>query len=216
MKFILGRKLKMTQFFGTDGQAQPVTLVEAGPCWVIQVKTKDKDGYSAVQVGLGGIKDGRLKNAQQGHLNKAVVQNPQTKNLKYLREFRLENPEFKVGDEIKADIFKEGDKVKVSGLSKGKGFAGVVKRHGFGGGPKTHGQKHSLRAPGSIGATFPERVPKGRRMAGRMGYEQVTTRRLKIIKADAASNILAILGAVPGRPGTLVAIQSDDRRSLNK
>jgi large subunit ribosomal protein L3 len=212
MKFILGKKLKMTQLFGTAGQAQPVTLVEAGPCWVTQLKTADKDSYAAVQIGFGTKKDKQMKRAQAGHFKKAAAQNPQVKNLKYLKEFRTEDSGLELGKEIRADIFKEGDKVKVSGLSKGKGFAGVVKRHGFGGGPKTHGQKHSLRAPGSIGATFPERVPKGRRMAGRMGFEQTTTRGLKIVRVDADNNVLAILGAIPGRPGTLVVVQNDDRQ----
>jgi len=133
------------------------------------------------------------------------------KNLKYLREVRIASPEVKVGDEIKADVFGEGDRVKIAGVSKGKGFAGVVKRHHFGGGPKSHGQKDRLRAPGSIGATFPERVPKGRRMAGRMGNERNTIRGLQVFKIDADKNILAIKGAVPGHRGTILEIRMDER-----
>lgn len=207
MKFILGKKLEMTQLYDEQGKAYPVTLVEAGPCYVTQVKTAEKDGYVAVQIGCGQTKDRKVKRPRKGHLKAAQEKNGNIKNLKFLKEFRVENTEFNSGDEIKADIFKEGDTVRVSGISKGKGFAGVVKRHGFGGGPKTHGQKHSLRKPGSIGATFPERVPKGRRMAGRMGADRVTVEGLKIVKVDAENNILAILGAVPGPKGALLEIK---------
>jgi len=199
MKFILGKKLESAQIFGQEGKIIPVTLVFAGPCFVTQIKNKEKDGYEGVQIGFGAKKDKKMNKPQRGHLG----ENP---NLKYLREFRAENSEMKLGDEIKVDIFKEGDKVKVSGISKGKGFQGVVKRHGFSGGPKSHGQKHSLRAPGSIGATFPERVPKGRRMAGRMGGERVTVKNLEIVKVDVEENILAIKGAVPGNRGTILEI----------
>ncbi len=198
----------MTQIFDAEGRAVPVTLVQAGPCFVTQVKSKDaQDGYSAVQIGFGEIK--HINKPKEGHLSKIKDQKSNIKNFgKYLREFRIENSELKLGDEIKADIFKEGDKIKVIGISKGKGFAGVVKRHGFKGGPASHGQKHRLRAPGSIGATFPERVIKGMRMAGRMGGEQVTVEGLKIAKVDAENNILAIKGAVPGNRGQLLEIMS--------
>lgn len=199
MKFILGKKLESAQIFGQEGKMIPVTLVLAGPCFVTQIKDKEKDGYNAIQIGFQEKKEKKTNKPERGHLGK----NP---NLRYLREFRAENPEIKLGDEIKADIFKEGDEVKVSGISKGKGFQGVVKRHGFGGGPKSHGQKHRLRAPGSIGATFPERVPKGRRMAGRMGGERVTVKNLEIIKVDVSENIIAIKGAVPGNRGTILEI----------
>lgn len=191
----------MTQVFDKEGRAIPVTLVQAGPCFVTQKKTLAKDEYEAVQIGFGEIKEKKLTKAQRGHLVKAGQG-----NLKFLSEFRVENSDLELGSEIKADIFQEGDLVKVVGTSKGKGFAGVVKRHHFAGGPATHGQKHSLRAPGSIGSTFPERVPKGRRMAGRMGGERSTVHGLKIIKVDAENNILAILGAVPGIRGTLLEI----------
>ena len=224
MKFILGKKIEMTQIFDKEGQVIPVTLVEAGPCWVTQIKTKAKDGYSAAQIGFGEKKEKRMKKPQRGHLKKCQMSNVpglaklvplsgtngagKCQNLRWLREFRVENQDMNLGDEIKADVFKEGDEIKVSGLSKGKGFAGVVRRHGFRGGPASHGQKHSLRAPGSIGATFPERVPKGRKMGGRMGYERVTQLGLKIAQVDAENNIIAIKGAVPGRRGTLLEIQS--------
>jgi len=213
MKFILAKKLEMSQIFDGEGNVIPVTLVQAGPCFVTQIKNEDKDKYSSVQIGFDEAK--RINKPRAGHLKKTNI----SKNLKFLKEFRLDNSkqktdnseeksEFKIGDEIKADIFKEGDAVKVSGLTIGRGFQGVVKRHGFKGGPASHGQKHSLRRPGSIGATFPERVPKGRRMAGRMGHERVTVRNLKIAKVDAENNIIAIKGAVPGKRGTLLEISS--------
>lgn len=194
----------MTQIFDGQGNAIPVTLVQAGPCFVTQEKSLEKDGYRAVQIGFGQKKEKKTAKAQQGRAKKAGLDFiPQ-----YWREFECEQ-EMKPGTQIKADVFEEGDSVKVSGLSKGKGFAGVVKRHHFGGAPATHGQKHSLRQPGSIGATFPERVPKGRRMAGRMGFEQITVEGLKVVKVDADNNILAIKGAVPGKRGTLLAIVSE-------
>jgi len=216
MKFILAKKIGMSQLFDAQGNVVPVTLVQAGPCLVTQVKTKDsKDGYQAVQIAFGETK--HINKPKNGHLAKVFTQNGvegkseklEVKSFgRYLKEFRTENPELKLGDEIKADLFVEGDDVKVSGLSIGRGFQGVVKRHGFGGAPKSHGTKHALRQPGSIGATFPERVPKGRRMAGRMGHERVTIRGLKIAKVDAENNMIAIKGAVPGKRGTLLEIQS--------
>jgi large subunit ribosomal protein L3 len=206
-KFILGKKINMTQLFDKKGQAVPVTFVQAGPCFITQKKTEDKDGYESLQIGFG---EAKIKKPQRGHLKKSQAINEKCQNLKYLREFRVKNSELELGQEIKADIFSEGDLVKVIGTSKGKGFAGVVKRHHFGGGPATHGQKHSLRAPGSIGATFPERVPKGRRMGGRMGGVRVTAEGLKIFKIDADNNILAITGAIPGIRGALVEIISEE------
>jgi len=204
MKFILGTKLGMSQVFDEKGKTIPVTLIEAGPCFITQIKSKEKDGYEAVQIGFGKAK--HIKKPQAGHLKKLKIKNKKLKTIKYLREFRVEKPEFNLGDEIRANIFKEGEIVKVSGISKGKGFAGVVKRHGFRGGPKSHGQKHQHRAPGSIGSSFPERVRKGTRMAGRMGSQRVTVRNLEIVKVDPENNILAIKGAVPGRKGTLLEI----------
>ena len=207
MKFILGKKISSSQIFNEKGNVIPVTLVQAEPCFVAQVKNSQKDGYESVQIGLRKTK--KANKAQKGHLQKAKEANSNVSGAAFLREFKTEKDQsFNIGDEIKVDIFKEGEIVKVTGISKGKGFQGVVKRHGFGGGPKSHGQKHRLRAPGSIGATFPERVPKGRRMAGRMGAEQVTVRGLEIVKIDSAANILAIKGAVPGNKGTLLKIIS--------
>ncbi|OGZ34188.1 MAG: 50S ribosomal protein L3 [Candidatus Portnoybacteria bacterium RBG_19FT_COMBO_36_7] len=201
MKFILAKKLEMSQIFDEKGNVVPVTLVEAGPCFVTQVRNAEKDKYSAIQLSFGKTK--HINRPKAGHLKKAGIE-----NAKWIKEFRVEKPEFEVGAQIKADVFQAGDAVKVSGLTIGRGFTGVVKRHGFKGGPKTHGQKHSLRKPGSIGSTFPERVPKGKRMAGRYGGERVTVRNLKIAKVDAENNILAIKGAVPGKRGTLLEISS--------
>ena len=201
-KFILGVKQKMTQIFGENGIVMPVTLIKAGPAIVTQIKTKEKDGYEAAQIGFGERNLKNIKKPQKGHLKKA-----QSLGIKYLKEFRVEKPGFKLGDEITVDVFKEGDKVRVSGGSKGKGFQGVVKRHGFHGGSRTHGQKHSEREPGSIGATGPQRVFKGRRMPGRMGFTRVTVKNLKVVKIDKKNNLLAVSGAIPGRFGTLLEIR---------
>jgi len=200
MKFILGKKLGMTQIFNKQGQVVPVTLIEAGPCPVVQVRTKEKDGYSAVQIGFEEIKDKKVKKPQKGHFKKANLEN----GFRYLREFP--SGDLKIGDKINVSIFQEGEIVKVSGISKGKGFQGVVKRHGFSGFPASHGTKHGLRAPGSIGSSFPERVWKGRKMAGRMGSDRITTAGLKIVQIDKENNILAIKGAISGKKGTLLEI----------
>lgn len=197
MKFILGQKIGMSQVFTDKGKVVPVTLVEAGPCVVTQIKTREKDGYQAVQIGFGEVR--KLTKPLAGHL----------KDLgkpRYLREFEDEIKNFKVGQKIDVSVFKEGDKVKVSGISKAKGFTGVVKRHGFKGSPATHGTKHTLRAPGSIGSAFPEKVFKGMKMAGRMGGGRITVTGLKIAKIDKENNLLAIGGAVPGKKGTLLEI----------
>jgi large subunit ribosomal protein L3 len=198
MKFILGKKIGMTQIFDKEGNQIPVTLVEAGPCKVLQIKTKENDGYSAIQLGFLPKKK-NIKKTEKG------------KEFRYIREARVENVEnYKVGQEIDVSIFKEGERVKVSGVSKGKGFAGVVKRWGFAGRPKTHGTKHELRAPGSIGSATPPRVVKGRKMAGRTGGERVTIRNLEIVKVDKENNLLAIKGALPGAKGGLIEIYSKD------
>lgn len=189
----------MTQIF-KDNLVVPVTVLQVGPCFVAQIKTKDKDGYEAWQIGFG--ERGKMNKPQKGHLKDLG-------GLKNLKEFKSQgeklNKEFSVGDKIEVSWFSEGDKVKVSAASKGKGFAGVVKRHGFAGGPKTHGQKHQHRAPGSIGGGFPERVVKGRRMAGRMGNDRVTIQS-KVVDLDSDKNLLLIKGAVPGRKGALVSV----------
>jgi large subunit ribosomal protein L3 len=197
---IIGKKLGMTQVYGEDGIVRAVTAVEAGPCTVVQVKTIDKEGYNAVQFGFGGAK--HIKSPQRGHL-KGLGQ------FRYLREFRVDDTEnIKVGDRIDVSLFKEGDIIDVIGISKGKGFAGVVKRHGFAGGPKTHGQSDRHRHPGSIGSTtYPGRVWKGLRMAGRMGGERVTVRNLEVYKSDIERNLLLVKGAVPGNRNGLILIR---------
>jgi large subunit ribosomal protein L3 len=182
MKFILGKKLKMTQMFDDNGRVYPGTLVVAEPNVISQLKIQDKDGYTAVQIALG----------------------------KQKREFLVDSKDYKKDDKIDVSVFNEGDKITVSGISKGKGFQGVVKRHGFHGGPRTHGQKHSEREPGSIGATGPQRVFKGKKMAGRMGGDRVTVKNLQILKVDKESNQLLISGAIPGRKGTLLEIRTQD------
>ena len=197
MKFILGLKLGMSQIFDEKGNQIPVTLIEAGPCEVSQIKTKEKDGYEAVQIGFIP-RTKRIKKTEKG------------KEFKYLREFRLLKPEtynLKPDDKIDTSIFEVGDIVKISGVSKGKGFAGVVKRWGFHGRPATHGTKHEERTPGSTGSSQPSRVVKGKKMAGHMGVERVTVKNLKIVKIDKENNLLAVRGAIPGRKGTLLEIR---------
>lgn len=196
---IIGRKIGMGQVFSQDGRAEALTAIEAGPCVVTQVKTKDKEGYDAAQLGFGEAK--RLKSPQKGHLKKLG-------QFKHLQEFRLDAGDVKVGDKIDVSLFKEGDLVDISGVSKGKGFAGVVKRYHFAGGPKTHGQSDRHRAPGSIGATTsPGRVLKGKRMAGHMGNRRVTARHLQVYKADPERNLLLVRGAVPGGKNGLLLIK---------
>lgn len=206
MKFLLGKKLGMTQVFKED-KVIPVTLIESGSNFVTQVKSKDIDGYDSIQLGFGIKKEKNIKKPQIGHLKKFENLKFTDQNLRWLREFRVDTTELKLGDEIKPDIFTSGDKVNIIAVSKGKGFQGVVKRHGFSGGPKSHGQKDRLRAPGSIGTSFPEHVIKGKKMAGRMGGDRVTVKNLEIIEVDSENNLIALKGAVPGRRGTLVMIQ---------
>jgi large subunit ribosomal protein L3 len=197
---IIGKKLGMTQIFKENGKAEAVTAIVAGPCTVIQVKTKDKEGYNAVQLGFGEAK--RLNSPQKGHL-KGLGQ------FKYLREFRVSDSEaIEVGETVDVSLFKTGDRVDITGVSKGKGFAGVVKRHHFAGGPKTHGQSDRHRAPGSIGATTsPGRVFKGTRMAGHMGDSRVTVRHLEVFQADPDRNLLLVKGALPGGRNGLLLIR---------
>jgi len=194
-KFILGKKIEMTQIFKENGEIIPVTLVKAGPCQVVQIKTKEKDGYDAVQIGFEKIqKPKKIKKTMKG------------KEFRYLREFKGAQG-LKVGDQIDVSIFQEGDKVKVSGISKGKGFQGAVKRWGFSGRGASHGVKHEARTLGSVGSSFPQRVAKGRKMPGRTGFRRVTVKNLEIVKIDKENNILAIKGAVPGGRGTLLEIR---------
>jgi large subunit ribosomal protein L3 len=201
---IIGRKLGMTQVFRDNGEAEAVTVVAAGPCTVVQVKTGAKDGYSAAQLGFGETK--KLKSTQKGHLKELG-------NFRYLREFRLaDTEEVKVGDRVDVSLFQSGDLVDIAGVSKGKGFAGVVKRYNFAGGPKTHGQSDRHRAPGSIGASAsPGRVLKGRHMPGHMGNERVTVRNLEVIQTDTERNMLLVRGAVPGSKNGLLLIKKSKK-----
>lgn len=188
----------MSRRFAEDGKSIPVTIIEAGPVVITQVKEERKDGYSAVQVGYQEKK--KLTKPLAGHLKGL-------KNFRYLREFRLKQEDaFKRGDEISLGVFKKGDLVDVTGVSKGLGFQGVVKRHGFHGSPASHGHKDQLRMPGSIGSAFPEHVVKGKRMAGRMGNEKVTAKSLEIIEVNPEKNILAVKGALPGSRNSLLLI----------
>ena len=202
MKFILGRKLNMTQIFTDGGEAVPVTAVSVRQNVVTQVRTTDKDGYEALQIGEGSRNPGRISKPQKGHFKDLGA-------FAAVSEFRIASPTLKVGDKMELSQFALGDIVAVSAISKGKGFQGVVKRHGFGGGPRSHGQKHSEREAGSIGGGLRTRVPVGMRMAGRMGSDRITVRNLKIVHIDPTESILYISGAVPGRRGTLVEIVAE-------
>ena len=196
MSGILGKKIGMTSVFDDHGQMIPCTIIEAGPCYVTQIKTRDKDGYDAIQLGYDEIKERLINKPTRGHLKRGGV-----KPVRLLSEFRSFNgSQLKLGQEVKVDLFHQGDVVDVTGRSKGRGFQGVVKRHHFAGvGMATHGQSDRVRAPGSIGASsYPSRVLKGMRMAGRMGGEQVTVKNLKVVKVIADSNILIVKGSVPG------------------
>jgi large subunit ribosomal protein L3 len=200
MKFILGQKIGMTQIFDASGKIIPVTLIEAGPCEVLQLKNGKKDGYCALQVGFEKIE-------KQNRIKKPQAKKP-FKFVKEIRETEEEIKNFELGKKIDVAIFKEGDEVKISGISKGKGFQGVMKRHGFHGRASvSHGTKHELRTPGSTGSSVPEHINKGRRMAGHMGAERVSVKNLKIEKIDLENNLIAVKGAVPGRRGTLLEIR---------
>ncbi len=198
MKFILGKKLNMTQIFDESGKVTPVTLIEADPCTVTQVKTDKTDGYTAVQ--LGSFTKKKINKPEKGHFKDFG-------QFAVLKEFKaLDAGNYNVGDKVDISVFSEGEKVNVTGISKGKGFQGVVKRHGFAGGPGSHGQKHTLRSPGSIGAGGVQKVFKGVRMAGRMGSDRILVKGLKVVKVDTENNILAVSGAVPGRKGTVLEV----------
>ena len=203
MRGLIGKKIGMTQVFNESGSLIPVTIVEAGPCVVTQVKTISTDGYDAVQIGYSDLKDKHSNKAQSGHFSKANA-----KAKRYLAEFQpVSNYDYKTGQEFGVSLFKEGELVSVSGTSKGKGFSGVMKRHGFGGGPKTHGQREHPRSPGSIGqASDPSRVFKGMKMAGQYGNKKVSTRNLEIVSVVKQSNQLLIKGAVPGANNGIIYI----------
>lgn len=198
MKFILGKKIEMSQMFDQNGNIVPVTLIEAGPCYVLQKKTKEKEGYDALQLGF-------IKIEKKNKIGKSM----RGKEYRYIKECPNSNDQTpkNVGDQVNVSEFVEGDKVTVAGISKGKGFQGGVKRHGFHGRNETHGMKHERRTIGSIGQRFPQHVIKGRKMPGRMGGDRVTVKNLKIEKIDAENNILALRGAIPGHRGTLLEIR---------
>lgn len=210
MKGIIGKKVGMTQIFGEDGQAIPVTVIQAGPCYVTQIRTAEKEGYTAVQLGfeeLSPKRNGasRLNKPKQGHLKRNGMNLP---DLRYLREFRTKDVDVEEGQRLTADVFSQGDRIDVVGASKGRGTAGTVKRHNFNRQKKTHGQSDRERAPGSIGATStPGRVLKGTRMAGRMGNERVTVQNLEVVVVDAEKNLLAVRGSVPGSKGGILLIK---------
>jgi large subunit ribosomal protein L3 len=204
MAALLGRKLGMTQVFSEDGRVERVTVVEAGPCHVTGIRTVDRDGYEAVQLAFGAVKEKRLTRAERGHLAKADAP-----PLRRVAEFRGEAGELTVGETVGVDVFEKGDTVKVSGTSKGKGFQGTVKRHNFSRGPVTHGS-HNVRAPGSIGASAtPSRVFKGIRGPGQMGNKRVTQRGLEVVDVRPEENLLLLRGSVPGPRGQIVEIRSD-------
>mgnify|MGYP000958556228 CR=1 FL=1 len=201
-KAILGKKIGMTQVFTEEGHLIPVTIVEAGPCTIVQVKNTEKDGYNAVQLGFGDVKERRVNKPTKGHFDKANVP-----YKRYLKEFRLEGSNYEIGQEIKADIFTPGEKVDISGISKGKGFAGVIKRWNQARGPMSHGSKFHRRPGAMAMSATPARVLKGKKLPGQMGHKLVTVQNLEIVKVDAENNLLLIKGAVPGPKNTLLSIK---------
>ena len=203
-KAIVGKKLGMTQLFDANGKVVPVTVIEAGPCVISQKKTVENDGYEAIQVGFGDMKASKVNKPMKGHFAKADAA-----PKKVIREFRLENTaDYNVGDIIKADVFAEGDKVDVTGTSKGKGYAGVIKRWNFGRLKETHGTGPVHRHGGSLGVIDPARVFKGKKMAGHLGAERVTVQNLDVVKIDAENNIIAVKGAIPGPKGGIVVLKN--------
>ena len=203
-KGLIGKKIGMTQIFNEEGKVIPVTVIEAGPCVVSQVKTEETDGYNSIQLGFGAIKESKVNKPERGHFTKANIA-----PARYLREFRVDSIEdVKVGDELKADIFMAGDKIDIQGTSKGKGFQGVIKRHGQHRGPMGHGSMYHRR-PGSMGSTStPGRVFKGKKLPGHMGAETVTIQNLEVIKVDLDKNIILVKGSVPGVKGSILKIKS--------
>lgn len=204
MEGIVGKKIGMTRVFNQEGQAIAVTVIEAGPCPVVQVKTKEREGYNAIQLGFGEKRKKLFTQPLLGHFTRAKVE-----PKRILKEMRTENSDkFKTGQELKVDLFSVGEKVSVTGISKGLGFQGVVRRYKFRGGPKTHGQSDRLRAPGSIGgSSYPSRVFKGQRMPGRMGGEKLTIKNLEVVGVDAEKNLLLLKGAVPGKRNSYLTIR---------
>ncbi len=204
MKFILGTKEQMTQFFNEDGVVVPATIISVPQAAVTQIKSVETDGYNAIQIASGKRKEKNINKAQRGHFGDKG-------NFRFAKEFRLKNDEIselQVGDTLDASVFEAGDIVAVSGISKGKGFQGPVKRHGFSGAPTSHGHRHDTRRAGSIGATGPQRVFKGTRMAGRMGSDRITVKNLEVVAVDAKNGQLLVKGALPGKRGTLLEVVS--------
>ncbi len=212
-KAIIGKKVGMTQIFDESGKVVPVTVIEAGPCVVVQKKTAEKEGYASVQLGYGEVTDKHLSKPEKGHLTKAGVS-----NCKVLKEFRLENCDsMNVGDEVKANVFAEGDKIDVTGISKGKGYAGVIKRHGAQRTPTTHGGGPVHRHAGSMGSgTDPSRIFKGKIGAGHMGDEQVTVQNLDVVKVDPELNMIVVRGAIPGPKGGIVYLKDTVKTLIEK
>ena len=200
LRGFLGKKIGMSQVFRDNGELVPVTVIQAGPCAITQIKSEDTDGYNAVQIGFGATK--KLNKPERGHLKNSEP-------VKHLREVKADNlQDYSVGQQISVDIFDVGEKIDIIGTTKGRGFAGSMKRHGFGGGPRTHGQSDRSRAPGSIGGgTTPGKVYKGMKMAGHMGNEQVTVKNLEIVQIDQDRNLLVVKGGVPGAPNGLLVIR---------
>lgn len=210
MEGIIGKKVGMTQLFGAEGELIPTTVIEAGPCPIVQIKTVEKEGYNALQLAFGQKRSSLFNKPIAGHYEKAKVE-----PRRVLKEFRLDklDKKYKPGLEIKVDLFSVGERVDITGISKGLGFQGGVRRHKFSGGPKTHGQSDRLRAPGSVGASsYPSRTYKGQRMAGRMGNEKVTVSNLKVIEVDVEKNLLVVRGAVPGKKNSVLMIEKTRRR----
>ncbi len=203
MSGLLGKKIGMTRIFDDTGSVVPVTVIKAGPCYVTQIRSKETDGYNAVQLGFEPKKEKNIPRPLQGHFKKANVP-----TLRYLSEVPVLNAEeVKIGDQLKVDMFNPGDKVKIAGRSKGRGFTGVIKRHGFSGGQRTHGQSDRFRAPGSIGqSSFPSKVFKGQKMAGRSGNQRNTVRGLQVIRVDTDNHLLFVKGAIPGARNSFVEI----------
>ncbi len=209
-KGIIGKKVGMTQIFDENGLVIPVTVIEAGPCVVAQVKTVETDGYDAIQLGFGEVKAKRVNKPSMGHFAKSKLE-----AKKHLREFRLDDvANFKVGDEVKADIFQEGEKVDIQGITKGKGFQGVIKRHGQSRGPMGHGSMYHRR-PGSMGSTStPGRVFKGKKLPGHMGQETVTIQNLDVVKVDMDKNVILVKGSVPGCKGAILKIKTATKANV--
>ena len=203
MKAIIGKKIGMTQIFDENGYVIPVTAIEAGPCVVAQVKSEDTDGYNAIQLGFGEVKDKHINKPEKGHFAKSKLT-----SKKHLREFRVDSIDVKVGDEVKADVFTAGDKIDVQGTTKGKGFQGVIKRHGQHRGPMGHGSMYHRR-PGSMGSTStPGRVFKGKKLPGHMGVQTVTIQNLDVVRVDMDKNVLLVKGSVPGPKGAILKIKA--------